>query len=96
LTSKNLGRIAQKICDKLEMVTTEDLVYLEQSEIDNLDLQPWQRKKFSELVNRVQLAVAGGVSLKERDLNDSDLSDAERSRADTSSEGGDAVSESED
>jgi hypothetical protein len=37
------------------------------------------------------LAVAGAVSLKERDLNDSDLSGA-----DTSSEGGDAVSESED
>ena len=79
LTANGLGRIAQKICDKLEMDTIENLVYLEQSEIDNLDLQPWQRKQLSELVNRVRLAVVGAVSLKERDLNDSDLSDADTS-----------------
>jgi len=35
------------------------------------------------------------VCLKERDLDDSDLSDAERSRVDTSSERGDAASESD-
>jgi hypothetical protein len=73
------------------MDTTEGLVYLEQSEIDHLDLQLWQRKQLSELVKLVKLAVAGAVSIKERDFTDSDLSGA-----DTSSEGGDAVSESED
>jgi hypothetical protein len=70
------------------------LVGFSESDIKGLELMDRHQTVLHKLINQAKIhqkAVTGVVSLKERDLNDSDLSDA-----DTSSEGGDVVLEDED
>jgi hypothetical protein len=84
--------IAAKICSKLGIVKKEDLVEFSDSEINGLCLMDAHRKILLKLVNEAkihQMAVAGALSLKEIDFNAASI-------ADTISERGDVVSDSED
>jgi hypothetical protein len=47
---------------------------ISERDIDRLELLDWQRASLSELVTTAKRAVAGGMSLTEEDLCDSDLS----------------------
>ena len=63
-----------------------DLGRLQEADLDDPDLsflKRWQKEKLMELVKRI---TAGSASLRDSNLNESDLSDA-----DTASEGGDDV-----
>jgi hypothetical protein len=73
---------AAKIYSKLGIVKTEDLVEFSESDINGLGLMDPHRKILLQLVNVAKIyqkTVAGAVSLKENDLNDSYLSGAETS-----------------
>lgn len=91
LKSEGLGRIAQKICDKLEIERKDDLIQVTQNDINGLNLQDWQQTRLSECIQLVKVAVAGSLTLLNSDLNDSDISGA-----DTASEGADVSSDSGD
>jgi len=72
--------IVAKICSKLGIVKTEDLVEFSDRDITGLGLMDRHRKILLKLVNEAkihQMVVAGALSLNESDLNDSDLFDAE-------------------
>jgi len=38
---EHLGKIAQKICDKLEIERKFDLIHVTQKDVDGLNLQDW-------------------------------------------------------
>jgi len=91
LKSEGLGRIAQKICDKLEMERKDDLADVTRRDADGLHLQDWQQVRFFKCIEYVKMSVAGSATLRNGDLEDGGLSGA-----DTASEGADISSESLD
>ncbi len=46
-------------------------------EIDGLQLKDWQQARLSECIQLVKVAVAGAVSIKQGDLDDSEVSAAD-------------------
>jgi hypothetical protein len=77
LKSRGLRRVARAICDKLEIDRKDDLLVLTQRDIDGLQLKNWQQTRLLECIQLVKVAVAGAVSIKQGDLDDSEDSAAD-------------------
>ena len=91
LKDKGLSAIAARFSEAMGMELVEHFGKLQIEDLDDPDLKflkPWQKKTLVELVRDI---TARSASLRDSDLNASDLSGA-----DTASEGGDTASESGD